>query len=632
MKSPMSLKAQLTTIILAVSLSSTFVAFSFSIVHDAINSRNELRNVMQFNTHLMAENSKSPLLFSDTSGAMELLSSFRSMPMVLNATLFNDHDSVFAHYTNDDTCKNSYGISGIDTTYFNQSGLHISKRIVQENQLFGTLAVHVSTLETKRKFELNLLAFLAGLIIITIASCYMALKLQRIISGPILELKDLAERITHESDYSMRIPHTRHNEIGLLQTSLDLMVQQQHKNILSLKNEIDDRIRSQHEAQQLRMYLQNIIDSISLLIIAVDAEGNIRQVNQATARFFKRNSDEFLHLPVDAAIPLLKGKEIFIKTCIKENLSQKTPISYMHPETNATMNLELATFPLSLVEKEGIVLVIENVTEKNRMETMMIQSEKMASVGGLAAGMAHEINNPLGIISQGIQNIIRHVSPEEPRNKEIAAGLNLDITVVATYLEQRKVLRYLHGMLDASKRASEIVANMLQFSRMSIQSKSTANITEIIGNTIELASNDYELKKKYDFRQIKMATDYAANLPLINCNVTEIQQVLLNLFKNAAHALYDKRAEGFEPMITVRANSTATHLHLEIEDNGSGIPESIRKRVFEPFFTTKEVGVGTGLGLSVSFFIITKNHSGTIELESQAGVGTKFIIELPYCG
>lgn len=632
MNTTKSLKAQLTLIILAVTLFSTFMAFSFSIIYDYIKSRHEMENIMQFNAHLMAENCKSPLLFADSIGGHDLLASFKSMPMVLSATLLDANNTVFASYAKDPDQKQPVPKGNVTdaSSYFDKSGLHIQKGIIHDNQPFGTLKLHITTAHIQRKFLLNLLTFFVVFLIILVASYYMALKLQKIISGPVLELKDLAEQITHNSDYSIRIPQTRQNEIGLLQISFDTMVQQLNKNITSLKNEILYRSTLQQETHQLRVYLQNVIDSISSFIIAVDTQSLIKQANRATTAFFNKSQEDIVYKSVIEAIPILKGKENEIRTCIATNCASKLTANFINPENSALMYFDIEIFPLSAIQPEGIVLVIENITEKNRMEAMMIQSEKMASLGGLAAGMAHEINNPLGIISQGIQNIQRHVSPEEPRNREIADTLHIDLITMKKYLEERKVFRYLDGMLLASKRASEIVANMLQFSRMSCQSKTPANIAEIINHTIELAHNDYELKKKYDFRQIAIVTDCLTNLPLVNCNITEIQQVLLNLLKNAAHALYEKKVEGFTPTITIRAQNSDGFLQLELEDNGPGIPEPIKKRIFEPFFTTKEVGVGTGLGLSVSFFIISKNHSGSIEVESEVGIGTKFIIRIPF--
>ena len=142
-------------------------------------------------------------------------------------------------------------------------------------------------------------------------------------------------------------------------------------------------------------------------------------------------------------------------------------------------------------------------------------------------------------------------------------------------------------------------------------------------------STDGVMKKKYDFRQVSITRHYDQHLPDLFCNGTEIQQLVLNLFKNAAHVLFEKKGDGLTPSIDIRTSHTDHQVRIEIEDNGTGIPEKIHKRIFKPFFTTKEVGMGTGLGLSVSYFIITKNHGGTRSFESVEGKGATFIVTLP---
>ncbi|NLL14168.1 MAG: HAMP domain-containing protein [Fibrobacter sp.] len=632
MKNGLSLKNQLIFIILLVTLFSTTLAFSFSIIYDFLNSRNDLKNSMQFTARLMAENVKSPLLFNDELGANELLLSFRSIPTVLMATVIDAKGAVFASYRNKNYNYKEEILTdhiGSDYLAFDKNCLHISIPIEQENQLFGTFLLKVSTEAINNKLFISAGIYFLVLFVIMVVSYLLALRLQQIISAPVLELKRLAEQITHESDYSIRIPQTHQNEIGQLQRSLDLMVKQLNQYVSSLKNEIADRILSQQETMQLRAYLNKIIDSLSSVIIAVDPDGLIKQVNASAVSFLEMDYDSLIHCPLNSVLTMLKDKQEQLRSCMEKRIPQSFPVVYNRSGTSQQIYLNIGMFPLALDENQGIVIVIDDVTEKNRMESMMIQNEKMISLGGLAAGMAHEINNPLAIISQGVQNILRHLSDQNPRNLETASEFNLDLVSVNSYLQKRKVIHYLEGILSASKRASEIVANMLQFSRMSNQSKTPANINELIDQTIELAQNEYELKKKFDFRQIKMIREYQDDLSSVFCNVTEIQQVILNLLKNAAHALYEKKSVDFIAQITVRTVNEGSFVRIEIEDNGPGIPDEIRNRVFEPFFTTKEVGVGTGLGLSVSFFIVTKNHGGTIEFESSVGVGTRFIIRLP---
>lgn len=270
-----------------------------------------------------------------------------------------------------------------------------------------------------------------------------------------------------------------------------------------------------------------------------------------------------------------------------------------------------------------------DITENKKAREFMVQTEKMMSVGGLAAGMAHEINNPLGIILASVQNCLRRVSPEFPKNREAANELGLDLADIRAYLERRKVLGFIDSIGEAAERAARIVKNMLDFSRRSESSRAPHDINNLLDKTIDLASNDYDLKKKYDFRQIEILRDYAPDLPDIPVAETEIEQVALNILKNAAHALCDKEFIDDVPRIRITTRKETRFLAIEIADNGPGMDEATRKRVFEPFFTTKPPGLGAGLGLSVSYFIVTQNHHGRIEVASSPGGGAAFTVRLP---
>ncbi|MBV5336539.1 MAG: hypothetical protein J0653_00560, partial [Deltaproteobacteria bacterium] len=178
-----------------------------------------------------------------------------------------------------------------------------------------------------------------------------------------------------------------------------------------------------------------------------------------------------------------------------------------------------------------------DVTEQVKMGDLMAQTEKMMMVGGLAAGMAHEINNPLGIIMQNIQNIERRVSLDLPANQDNAQALGLDLQRMRDYLEQRGILKFMHQMRDSGDRMSRIITNMLKFSRKSESRIESANMEMVLEQALELAASDYDLKKHYDFRRIEILRDYGADLPKVPLTVLEIEQVLLNLMKNAAQAM-----------------------------------------------------------------------------------------------
>jgi signal transduction histidine kinase len=281
---------------------------------------------------------------------------------------------------------------------------------------------------------------------------------------------------------------------------------------------------------------------------------------------------------------------------------------------------------------DGAVIRVDDVTERVRIEEMMVQSEKMLSVGGLAAGMAHEINNPLGVILQASQNVLRRVSPELQANVRAAEECGVTLGSVRQYLERREILTFLDDIRQSGQRAAEIVTNMLSFSRKSEGGGSSTDLAELLDRTVSLAASDYDLKKHYDFRQIEIVRDYQPEVPQVICQASKIQQVFLNILRNGAEAMRTAGDLGRAPRFILRVLRDEDRVRVEIEDNGSGMDEATRKRVLEPFFTTKSPGLGTGLGLSVSYFIVTEDHRGSMSVESTPEVGSRFIIRLPVGG
>jgi PAS domain S-box-containing protein len=279
--------------------------------------------------------------------------------------------------------------------------------------------------------------------------------------------------------------------------------------------------------------------------------------------------------------------------------------------------------------KKVFMQISTDITERKKTQDFMIQTEKMITVGGLAAGMAHEINNPLGVIVQGIQMIQHRFDPQNTKNKHLASEYNIDLNNLNSYMEKREITQYIEGMRTASTRAAKIVSNMVQFSRIADSHMNMYSLNKIIDNTIEMAAKDYNFIKKYDFRSINIIKNYYKHLPKIACANNEIEQVLLNLLNNAAFAITNKKNSAKKPQIVITTMKTNKKLIVQIEDNGPGISSDVKKHIFEPFYTTKGVGMGTGLGLSVSYFIIKNNYHGDILVESEPGKGAKFIIKLP---
>jgi len=172
------------------------------------------------------------------------------------------------------------------------------------------------------------------------------------------------------------------------------------------------------------------------------------------------------------------------------------------------------------------------------------------------------------------------------------------------------------------------VENTLSFSRKEQGETEETDLKDLIDKTIELAGNDYDLKKGFDFRNIEINREYDSAHNPVMCQPGKIQQVILNLLKNGAQAMAENQTSR-KPSFSIRLQPDGDMTRIEVEDNGTGMTDEVCRQIFEPFFTTKEKGDGTGLGLSVSYFIIAKDHAGHMSVESTPGMGTKFIIRLP---
>ena len=284
---------------------------------------------------------------------------------------------------------------------------------------------------------------------------------------------------------------------------------------------------------------------------------------------------------------------------------------------------------ITIGHERFLLAVMRDVTEFKRMQEMMVQSEKMVSVGGIAAGIAHEINNPLGIIVQTAQNLVQRTRPDFGKNIEVARSIGLDMALLEKYMQARKILPFVQDMQAAAVRAADIIRHMLDFSRRSESRRAVCTLPVIVDRALTLAQNDYDLKKNFDFKRIGIVKEYASNLVPIECTETELEQVFLNLLRNAAQAMSTVEPHRGDPMIVIRLSNSPFGVRCEVEDNGPGMPAEVRRRIFEPFFTTKPPGIGTGLGLSVSYFIVTRGHGGKMWAESTPGDGARFIMELP---
>ncbi|MDD2271234.1 MAG: PAS domain S-box protein [Desulfuromonadaceae bacterium] len=262
--------------------------------------------------------------------------------------------------------------------------------------------------------------------------------------------------------------------------------------------------------------------------------------------------------------------------------------------------------------------------ELKEAQLQIFQQEKMASIGQLAAGVAHEINNPMGFISSNLTTLSKYI---DRLAEFIAAGDQLlagnaeagELSGVRKKLKIDYIMGDARQLIaesqDGAGRVRRIVQDLKSFSRVDQMESATVNLNEALETTINIAWNEIKYVATLD-RQF-------GDIPPVKCFPQQLNQVFLNLLMNAAHAIGENQGA-----ITVRTWSEGGDVYVSVADTGCGIPDEIRQRIFEPFFTTKEVGKGTGLGLSISYDIVRK-HGGEIRVESEIGHGSTFVVRLP---
>ena len=381
--------------------------------------------------------------------------------------------------------------------------------------------------------------------------------------------------------------------------------------------------------RQTQDHLHSIINAMPSVMISINRAGKITHWNSSAEQSTDIPTAQALGRALNEVLPQLDLPGITIEQLMAagearlfENIQQGQGSHCQHAD--------ITVYPLHSGDSiTGAVIRIDDVTRRVQLENMMIQNEKMMSLGELAAGMAHEINNPLSAVIQNSQNIQRRLSSGLETNRQLADQLNLPLPALEQYMEQRGILRFVDNIREAGERAAAIVGNMLEFSRFNNRSHAPTDLIDLINRCLELASSSFELEDG-QFKHIEVVKHFPTTLPKVNCASSEIQQVLLNILRNAAQAVTTIESDpSRHARIDLTVSMDEHHVTVAVADNGDGMEESVRRHIFEPFFTTKAVGKGTGLGLSVSYFIITEHHSGTINVESRPGTGTRFVIKLP---
>jgi len=346
------------------------------------------------------------------------------------------------------------------------------------------------------------------------------------------------------------------------------------------------------EYQALTDFSENIIESINAGVLACDLEGKIGSWNSAMERLYGLVRKDAVGKSLEAIFPSELLAELPRASDAQSVLSLYK--FHLHTPGGQTLIVNLSAVPL--VGKDGHVLgrllIFNDLTERVNLEDQLIQAEKLSSIGLLAAGVAHEVNTPLAVITSQAQMLMRQESPDEPRS------------------------RTLDKIIKQAFRASEIVNNLLKFSRVSGSEYSDLDLNKLVRETVSLVEPMLRASK------ISVNAQLCPSLPLVYANPGKLQQVFMNLIINARDAM----PRGGK--LTIATDCENSSVRVEVSDNGVGISPEHLSKIFDPFFTTKSTSRGTGLGLAVTYGII-REHLGKIEVHSVLGRGTSFRVELP---
>ncbi|HEX3043521.1 MAG TPA: ATP-binding protein [Bacillota bacterium] len=381
----------------------------------------------------------------------------------------------------------------------------------------------------------------------------------------------------------------------------------------------------------------DILATMSDSLILIGSDGKLIEANTATLNILGYSREELIGRPVE--ILLSSTEASFLKEIeILEQLFQKSIFNNYHIFYRAKNGTSIPVSISGSILRDhdhnliGIVGVARDLRELIRLQeqersyivekarsqvfqeraqelqdaygklqtiqAQLIQNEKMAAVGLLAGGVAHEINNPMGVILGFAQSIAKRISETDP-----------------LYLPLRSIER-------EAERCKNLVNNLLTFSRAGKTQAELMDVNGVIDQTLSLIETQTKVKN------IEIVKKYEPNLPQIMANKNQLQQVILNICNNAIDAIDANPIPDSARVITIDTGNNVTQIEITISDTGHGMTEAVKNHLFEPFFTTKEVGKGTGLGLSLCYEIIRK-HQGILEVESEAGKGSTFIIKLP---
>ena len=396
-------------------------------------------------------------------------------------------------------------------------------------------------------------------------------------------------------DYNLRMRNAEDEERLLHVRAQTFFEDGEFAGSIIIGQDITEQEELKEQLERDKNFIDQLIESANAMIGVVDEQGKFVVFNSRFEEVTGYTKEEALgQSPLSLYIPEESRKLVL------EKVRDGSPVHHIEiPIVSKGGEPLIVTWSGARVRlptgKDGIVIVGQDVTAHRRMQEELAQSKKIASLGELVSGVAHELNNPLTVV-MGYSQILSAEQDLSDNHGDMA-----------------------QKVFDAATRSKKIVENLLAFARKTKPEKRLVNVNELMENTLLLREHNFTVNN------IKIVRNYAKDIPSTHGDENQLQQVFLNLINNAFDAMHGANRGG---ILEVRTYASGGNIIVEVIDDGPGVPEALREKIFDPFFTTKEVGQGTGLGMSLSYGII-KEHGGKVSLDSAYCHGAKFVVEIP---
>ena len=561
---------------LMIMLSLSYISYSIGVARFKVHLEEDLEIL----SLTMGESLVAPLQFDDKETAKSFLETVIDHHDVYRICLYAADGKEFLSLGTESGEESSE--AGLDQVQWNDRGVVKSKTIFFDGKREGSIVLY-SDISSLENFQDTFAATLAGVLIVTVVlMSVLSLWLKKIVTDPLVSLS-VSTKVLAKGDLKHRIDLSRKDEFGQLAQSFNEMAMELEASTVDLRRAHD--------------HTRDILDSMQDVVFVCARDWRIKSVN----RYGK------VLLQCD-----LLGASLKDYLILEDGLIDEVVLSETHDgreggirEQSALLKrddgemIEVGYSAKLLSNKEDFVLVARDIRVFKKTQQQLLNSSKMASLGELVAGIAHELNNALNFVVGSI--------PQLERDFELIRSGQAGEGVYA------KARRKLERLKEGGRRSTKIIQALKSFSHTKEGEMSYAQVNDLLRMTLDLIPGEYR-------HAVTFIEDFS-EVPEVLCRADELNQVFINILVNASQAI-----EG-EGEVRVSTRFDGSEVEVVISDTGVGIDSKVLESVFDPFFTTKEVGVGTGLGLSISHGIIER-HNGSIRVESTRGKGSRFVIRL----